>query len=168
MKNLIVLVIMIIIMSCSKEKEEPSAFVLNVNVEFSVLNSKGDDLLNLETIDYYPIDSMKLYYLINNEKVEVQDFDPQIGGGGIFLITETNPHRISITTYAHGDEGLVNEEDGVKTGNSIAYLKLNNTDTDTIKTEWKAGDNYFYNSKVWYNGVLQEHPDLTFVIIKDR
>ena len=168
MKNLIVLVIMIIIMSCSKEKEEPSAFVLNVNVEFTVLNSKGDDLLSSETIDYYPVDSMKLYYLINNEKVEVQDFDPQIGGGGIFLITETNPHRISITTYAHGDERLVNEEYGVKIGNSIAYLKLNNTDTDTIKTEWEAGDNYFINKKVWYNGVLQEYPDRPFEIIKDR
>ena len=85
----------------------------------------------------------------------------------IRLVTETSPYRIGIGTY-DGLEGIISDVDGVKNGYSTAYLELNNTDTDTIKTEWEAGDNYFINTKVWYNGVLQEHPDRPFEIIKDR
>ena len=167
MKNLIILAIIVLItISCSKEKEEPSTDFISVVFHFNILNKEREDLLNSNTANYYPADSMKLYYLINNEVIEVLDTNMD-SPRNIFLITTCNPHRLGIASY-DGLEGLISENDSVKTGISITYLELDSTDTDTIKTEWESADNYFINKKVWYNGVLQEHPSRIFEITKDR
>ena len=167
MKNLIVLIIILLSMGCSKDNNEPSASIVSVGVEFSILNKEGKDLLNPNTTNHYSIDSMKLYYLINDQIVEVLDTNMQYPRN-IMLITENNPYRIRCFTNDDENNGLISEKDEIKIGVSIAYLELNNTDIDTIKTEWESGDNYFINKKVWYNGVLQEHPDYTLTIIKDK
>jgi len=71
------------------------------------------------------------------------------------LITETTPYRLRIFTPENINE-FTSETDGIKYGTGIAYLKLTENDTDTIKTEWsyKEGKAFVIN-KVWYNGVLQ-------------
>ena len=107
---------------------------------------------------------MKLYYLVNGEKIEVYDSNMAYPRN-IGLITETTPYTLGITTY-DGDEDLISEENGVKTGVSIAYLELNENVSDTIKTQWESKEGkYFVNRKVWYNGELKsvEEP---FIIIK--
>jgi len=169
MKKLIFFTISILIISCSDNgiSEENNVYV-NVGVDFSILNSNGEDLLNSATLGYFPFAGMQLYYEINGKKIAVQDFDPQVGGNnGIMLITETVPYRLRCFTYNHGDEGLVKNENGIKTGISIAYLELNGEVTDTIKTEWESKeDKYFINTKVWYNDVLQESADKVFSVVK--
>lgn len=146
------LITIVIAFSCSKEKSI-RGFVLETNVDFNVLNETGEDLLNPATPGYFPFEDMKLFYLINNERVEV--FDPYMDlPSNIMLITETSPFRLRCFTY-DGEEGFTHEENGVKIGTAIAFLEFNEYDTDTIITEWASKENYFVNKKVWYNGELQ-------------
>lgn len=166
MKKLVFLTISILIMSCSHEDNtEPNGFVKSVGVEFNILNQKGDDLLNPATSGYLPLENMKLYYLINGKKIEV--YDPNMAyPRNIGLIKETTPYRLGIGTY-DGEDGLVNEENDIKTGIAIAYLELSEEITDTIKTEWESKvGKYFVNKRVWYNGELQESVDLVFKVRK--
>ncbi|MGV8945106.1 MAG: hypothetical protein ACOH1N_01635 [Lutibacter sp.] len=171
MKKIIFLTISILIMSCSNDHtSEQNEFVITSDVNFNILSQNGADLLNSATTDYFSTDNMQLYYLIGGEKIKVQDFDPQIGGkNGIMLGTETTPYFLRCFTYSHGDEGLIKEENGIKTGIAIAYLELNGEVTDTIKTEWESKEGkYFRNTKVWYNDVLvlPQYAENVFSIIK--
>ena len=152
---IIPLITIVLALGCSKEiKDGPC--IISTRVDINILNQDGEDLLNPEIPGYFPFEDMKLYYLIKGEKIEVAVFDPQTGGdGGIFLITEIDPYILAILTYSHGDEGFTHENNGYKIGTAIAYLELNENDTDTIITEWASKDCYFGNNKVWYNGELQ-------------
>lgn len=166
MKILILLCVLNILISCSKD-ENMNSSVVSVAVEFSLIDQNGDDLLDSLTPNYFKREEMELYYLIDNKKIKATDFDPQIGKqNGIMLITETVPFRLRIFTYHHGDNGLISEVNGVKTGRSITYVELNGATTDTIKAEWGNGNNCFVNTKIWYNGELQTYPDTPFVITK--
>lgn len=153
-------------MSCSKNDDvEKNGFVKSVGVEFNILNQDGDDMLNPATMDYLPLENMKLYYLINGEKIEVYD-SSMAYPRNIGLITETIPYRLGIATY-DGEDGLISEVDGVKTGIAIAFLKLSEGITDTIKTEWESKEGkYFVNKKIWYNGELHEPADSVFEVRK--
>jgi hypothetical protein len=169
MKKIIVLLAVFITMSCTKEKNEPDSFVLNVNVEINFLNKAGNDLLNPLTSSYLSLEGMQLYYLINDEIIEAQVYDPQIGGDdnkGMMLITETTPYRLRIFTPENNDE-FTSETDGIKYGTSITYLELTENDTDTIKTEWSYKEGkYFVIDKVWYNDLLQESVDSVITVVK--
>lgn len=165
MKHLMILILLFTIMSCSDNEEMAKAsFVLDSQVTLAIINQNGDDLLNPATSNYFSLENMKLYYLVNDEKIEI--YDPNMAyPRNIGLITETTPYTLGVATY-DGDEDLISEENGVKTGISIAYLKLNENITDTIKTQWESKEGeYFVNRKAWYNGELKsvEEP---FIIIK--
>ena len=63
-------------------------------------------------------------------------------------------------------DDFISEENGVLTGEHTAYLHLNVTDLDTIKTEWEYEENeYFKIKRLWYNGE-EFDPDHTFIIRK--
>ena len=165
MKNLLILFLIATIMGCSKKEDlKITGFNLNVGVEFSLLNEKEEDLLNPNTPNHFELEKMKLYYKIGDNVVEVFDENMALPRN-IGLNTETNPIQLGIGSYS-GYEGMISEENGIKTGISIAYLALNSEETDTIKTQWESKEGkYFVNRKVWYNGELKsvEEP---FIIIK--
>ena len=169
MKKLIVLLTVLITMSCTEETNEPDSFVLSANVEIIFLNKAGDDLLNPLTNGHLAMDEMQLYYLINDERIEAQFYDPQIGGDdnkGMMLITETTPYRLRIFTPENIDE-FTSETDGIKYGTAVTYLELTENDTDTIKTEWSYKEaKAFTIYKVWYNDVLQESVDSVITVVK--
>jgi hypothetical protein len=168
MKIFILIAVIILNMSCSKDEESSKNVVVSVGVEFYILNQTGDDLLNSATHGYFSYDKIKLYYLINGEKVAVQDFDPQVGGNnGLMLNSEKKPYTLKCITYNHGENGLISDIDGVKTGIAIAFLELSEGITDTIKTEWESKEGkYFVNKKIWYNGELHEPVDSAFEVRK--
>jgi len=172
MKIIISLLILFFTMSCSEkenneqdEQDEPFGFILETGVDFNLLNQEREDLLNPLTPDYFPVENMKLYYLINGEKIEV--YDPLMDSPrNIILITETTPYSLRCFTYA-GLEGMTHEENGLKIGISITYLELNEEVIDTIKTEWSyREDTSFVNHMIWYNGVFHNPGDGIFEVIK--
>lgn len=168
MKKLLIIAIATnLIIGCAKNDSPVNEYILNNAVEFNILNENGDDLLNKSTSGYFSVDKMKLFYLINGEKYEVYDENMALPRN-IGLVTEVSPYRLGIATYS-GEEGLTNEENGIKTGISIAYLELNEVVTDTIKTEWESKENkYFVVKKVWYNSELQESAEEIFSVIKSN
>jgi hypothetical protein len=158
MKIFILISVIIFSMGCSRDETLSNNAIIDSIVEFSILNESGDDLLNPTTHGYFSFDKMKLYYLINDEKIAVQDFDPQVGGNyGLILNTEKSPYTLKCITYNQGEDGLISEVNRAKKGIAIAFLELSEGITDTIKTEWyyKEGMSFVIN-KVWYNEELHQ------------
>jgi len=139
--------------ACTKDNDNnDNGYVLSVGVEFNLLDRQGNDLLNSNNENSYSAEDMKLFYLINGELVLAHKHQPDIGWhNGIMHISETTPYSLKVFTNSDFDN-YTSEENGIKKGEHIAYLQLNETDTDTIKTQWESGNHYFVNRKVWYNG----------------
>ena len=169
MKTIMILTIVAaLIVGCSDDDGEfiIHGFALISEVSFNILNEDGDDLLDSVNSGYYPVEEMKLYYLINGEKKEVYDANMYLPRN-IGLSTEVTPYRLRVFTY-DGRNCYISEEDGVRTGISIAYLELNKEETDTIKTEWESKEGwYFIVRKVWYNGELHNAEE-AFSVIKSN
>lgn len=157
MKNILALIFVLMLAGCTeKDKPVPSdnEMVYSIAVDISFLNNQGQDLLNSNTPDYYNYEDFELYYLVKDEIVSVADYDSLLING-MMLVTESDPYYLRSFTYANENDGVISESDGVITGISYTYLKLNDTETDTIKTEWESIKNKsFVNTKVWYNGAL--------------
>lgn len=151
MKKVVITLFVLLFTSCS-EKESPTLMNVDIKVDIHFLNEQNEDLLSTNTPDHYNYDNIKLYYLVEGEVVLTSDYDPQLGNA-MMLITETNPYYLRCFTYANENDGIISDSNGVVTGISYTYLKLNNEDTDTIKTEWQSvNGKSFVNTKVWYNG----------------
>ena len=149
---LFVLFLVIMFASCTeKVKPTPNPDYMNygIAVDISFLNNQGQDLLNSNTPDYYNYKNFELYYLVKDEMVSAADYDSQLGNG-MMLVTESNPYYLRCFTYANENDGVISESDGVVTGISYTYLKLNDSETDTMKTEWGSiKDKSFVNTKLY-------------------
>lgn len=73
MKNLLMIFAIIALQAFSNSKEDEimDGFNLENQVCLSFNNSAGQNLLNTSTENAFNVDSFKLYYLIDNESVEV-------------------------------------------------------------------------------------------------
>lgn len=158
MKKLILILVCLMTIQCSNDDENNEQYVYSINVDFKILNQEGNDLLNPETEGYFEENNLQLYYLINDNLVLAQDYDSQIGNeNGITLISETSPFTLRIFTNPD-TSNYISEENGIKYGQNITYLKFSEEDIDTIVTEWEyMEDHYFKNTKIWYNNI--EHSE---------
>lgn len=157
MKNLFYLLLLTLattMTSCSKDdnvKEPKNQDVISTTIGFHLLNEQGEDLLDPNVKGYYDFEKMKLFYLRKGKKIEV--FDPLMESPrNLAVISESEPNYLRVHLGAY-DENYTSFENGVKKGIHIAYLKLSETDTDTIKSSWMSKPNIFAISKIWYNGV---------------
>lgn len=151
MKTIIlILTISLMLVNCSSDDNNDNQFVLDNGIEFNIMDGFGNDMLNSNT---YIIENMKLYYLVNGQIILANEFDSQIGShNGIMYINEITPTQLRVFSNSYY-ENFISEENGIKRGEHIAYLQLNENDTDTIKTEWEYKENSFFrNTKIWYNG----------------
>ncbi len=165
--------ICILTISCTQQQEpEPPIFGMAIgsDIDLSIQNPQGVDLISPATEEYFPVEDMQLYYLVDGKKVKVQDFDPQIGGhNGLKLLTGISTHKLRCFLYNYNEKEEEIGEDGVKKGTSMYYLQLNQNITDTIKTEWEALDGRYYAiRKVWYNGELSEEEPFDLTIVKGQ
>jgi len=173
MKKIIYLIGLFCLLGCQEdvepEKVEPEipltkdCFNLNTGISLAFQNAKGDDLLNPTTQKALVVNEFMLYYLVNGKKVIAEDY--RKGSRSMMTITETSPHRLRVFTSSNR-EGLTSDQDGIQKGENIAYLKLNDQITDTIRTQWEAGECYFVNRKLWYNGVLYDPIPEVIEIVK--
>lgn len=141
-----------------------TGMVINASFSFNIIDQYGNDLLGSAADNakgaLYDYKSFKMYYLVDGKKVLVKDYDP--GAADILLFKDEKPYAIGVNTDCYEKDGtILVDTNGSKTGVSIAYLELNEFDTDTIKTEWMSytyeGDSHyscFSVTKIWYNGEL--------------
>lgn len=158
----LITIIAMLIIGCVKDNTSEDSYVVDVGLEFHIKNTNGLDLLNSSTANYFIFDSIKQFNDINGEIIEV--YNPNLDlPRGLLLNTDTNPYSLRVFTTTDGFE-IIGDE--VRTGQTITYLKLNNSDTDTILTEWSKTNKSTTISKAWYNGDLIENHQLLFDIEK--
>lgn len=141
--------ILSIIMGCNDDDSEMTQFNLDNQIYLKITNQSGQNLFDETTEGSYNIVNLKLFYLVNNEAVEVT-LENGYNMGSIEL---TSNKLLKVLTN-FSTTNIVNETSEYKTIENIAFLKLTETDTDTIKTHSKSNRGYFLVSKVWYNDEL--------------
>ncbi len=164
-KILLIAICVILLISCNKDKSETIyGTTINIHTDISFRNFAVEDLLNETTINHYYIDSMKLYYQFNDGITEVYN-ENMASPRNIMFITEKAPYRLRIFTNVN-IENIISDSAGIKTGESLSYLKLNNFDTDTIKNRWHISKHSTIVSEIWYNGEHIPNHQHGFEIVK--
>ena len=137
MKKTIFLLCVSVLASCSKSDKPIGGFSYSLDLNITLKNSTGDDLLG--TPNYNPTD-IKIYNRINGQAVEV--YNPTAGAPRNFMIiTETTPKRMRLFPNDAENELY-----------PITYIQWNATDTDTIMTHYAKGENYKICDAAWLNG----------------
>jgi hypothetical protein len=139
MKNLMMIGLITIIISCTKEKEVRYASNVDIGLEISVVDKSGNDLLDPANPNSFKEKDIRIYYLINGVKEEV--FFPN---------------------YDHPRNFYIDKRDKVYNmilflNDPITYIQWNNLDTDTIQCviNKEGGGELTICRKVWFNGELR-------------
>jgi len=165
MKNSVFLILIFLMASCTSEDNSTDAYYcLDTSIFFTIKDSNGNDLLNPNHPNAYISDSIKIYYLKENGEVEEIYNTNAADSRNFHIIT---PQESFVDYYAF----LLHPNTFGE--NTITYIKWNNTDTDTVKTNYRYGKNYTICNKVWYNDVnvwtenIEQNTGRIFEIIKN-
>jgi len=151
MKNYLLMIFVIFIISCSKQ-EDQKLDNIGVNVDrdinISVKDSAGNDLLDPENPQAIRESEIWLYYLIDGKKEKV--YIPNLDHPRNFFIFKDHRNYDS-------SEYIIRVFPNDEKSNSypITYIQWNNADTDTIKCEIERTEYEVRCTKVWYNGELK-------------
>ena len=115
------------LMSCKKQAGDS----VSVDLDISVVNSQGQDLLN----SVYTKDNIILSHLVDGKNVPYV----KIPSDGIF---KDGLHILKVFPYNTSQP-------------SITLIQFGDTKPDTIRREFLRGENYIYCSKVWFNEELK-------------
>ncbi len=141
------------ISACAKDQPGNCCTYIKGDLNIVYLNSQGQDLLNRSTSDFYPMDKMKLYYLENGKKVELNN-GMMDAPRGLSLITESTPARLVVFVNVGFEGDVISNNGDLKTGLSTTLLEIHRQLTDTIKTQWEKSGSSTYITKSWYNSKL--------------
>ena len=149
MKTLIMILTFTAFVACNNDDKNMSGFNLENQIYLSFKNSGGQNLLNTSTENSYNVESIKLFYLIDDQSIEVT-----IENGYNMGSTELTSEKLLKVFTNPSSSNIVEETSEYDVVENIAYLGLSETETDTIKTHSISNRNYFLVSKVWYNDQL--------------
>lgn len=159
MKNLIMLLSVIFLSSCTSDDEKKNEFNYSTAFEMIVKNSEGIDLLNPNSFNSLNTNNIKLYYLKNGVSEEVYNPSLDLPRNYTIYLHSDGIYRIRIFPNEIQSEEF-----------PITYIKWNETDTDTIKCKLKYTENAIVLEKVWFNEVFKLdttlNHGLTFEILK--
>ena len=167
MKNLIFLLLATLIVSCSSDdnNNDESYYNLDTNIIFTIKDSNGNDLLNPNNPNAYLSETVKIFYLKENGDVD-EIYNSNYGSPRNFSII--TPENSGSDVYAFSLQPNTHIME-----NAITYIEWNDTEIDTIKTNYRYGDNHTVCNKVWYNdtNVWTENTEINtgriFEIIKN-
>mgnify|MGYP006141197027 CR=1 FL=1 len=167
MKNLFYyFTISILIYSCNSDDINNNSFYnLDTNLSFKVSSIDGTDLLNPNNQNVYLEENIKIYYLNENDEV-VEIYNSNADSPRNFSIT--SPENSDVNFYIFGvglnvqGERTETEPSFYNINNAITYIEWNEADTDTIKANFRSGDNFLKLSKAWYNEQLIFDEDMTY------
>ncbi|WP_417885916.1 hypothetical protein [Zunongwangia sp.] len=130
---------------CSQERPGDGTFNLDVAVEVSVENSKGQDLLNPKTENALNAEDIKLYYVENGKAYEA---DEEMDDDG-------QPKK-NIIVFQRGDKYRVRilQNHSSEDETPLTLIQWNQKEIDTIKSEFLKGDRYIIQDKIYYNNKL--------------
>ncbi|GAB3221853.1 hypothetical protein J0A67_12305 [Algoriphagus aestuariicola] len=137
MKNIILVMISVCLLSCSNE-EIPNSIPVSINLYLEIVDEGGADLLNSENSTISQGD-IKVFYKENGQLKEV--FNPEMD----------NPRNYSI--FFH--EGKMKNLLALGLGGEETILKLSDTISESFIPEWHLMENGGkVLSKIYYKGNL--------------
>lgn len=145
--------------SCSNDdnNDDNNFYNVNTGLAFKVTSSGGIDLLNPQNENAYLEENIKIYYLNENGQLD-EVYNPNADSPRNFSIVSPEDSDVSFYLF---NIGLNIQGETIETGaglysleNAITYIKWNEIDTDTIRANFRAGDNFVLLSKAWYNEEL--------------
>ena len=149
-KNIILLIILIMIVALSCDKDENVMTIIDLALDISYIDSNGQYLLDSNTPNSYNTDEIKIYHYKNGEKVLFYMSNLDYSKGYfVYKATDMEYYTIRITQP--------NEFDETETGSdyeAVTFLELRSTETDTIKCLIRKGNNSIVCRKVYYNSNL--------------
>ena len=138
MKKLLIILTAILIISCKKD-EGINQYVMDVQFEFGIKDSEGNDLLNPQNTNSYLESNIKIFYLINGKVTEVKDSMKDYAKNFLIYKHEKN-YRIRIFLNVGKDEEI-----------TTTYIQWKDEDKDVIKSEIFRGKSIVRLQKVWLN-----------------
>ncbi|WDF64188.1 hypothetical protein [Flavobacterium sp. KACC 22763] len=137
-----ILLITLFSVSCDSnpfKEESIDGFSLDAFVDFSIVNSKNEDLLNPNNPDSYDRSKIKILFLLDGKLV------PQYKGNldypNFFTIYQ-NSDRYVIRVFLNYDEGEKFPE---------TYIQWNENEKDIVKVEYSRTKNSISKKNVWFN-----------------
>jgi hypothetical protein len=154
MKNLIAILAILILTSCSNDDKKEDSFNLFNSILINLKDVQGNNLLNTNN---YSSNNFKIYYV--NDGVVSEFYQPNLDNPKAYAVINTAVNLRMGLSLNHNDEDY-----------PITYIKWNETDTDTIKVSYNKADNYKLLDKIWINDVLTEPTNgisgMEFIITK--
>ncbi|GGG95336.1 hypothetical protein GCM10011416_11070 [Polaribacter pacificus] len=142
MKKTILLLACTLIFSCTKNDTPNYGGVNESGAWFYVKDSQGNNLVDPNTPNAYKENEIKIYHIING--VEKLMYDSNLDNPKFFTITQ--------------EDGLYKFGLGMSLDSSvdypISYIQWNDTDRDTIKTEYLREQGSVIKQKIWFNDQL--------------
>lgn len=141
MKKLILFFTLLIFISCDNQEALLAADNIDTAVEFSIVNSSSEDLLDPANPNGMDVRNIKVFYLISGEKKEVYN--------GNLL----NPRNFRI--YKHEKEYRIgiNLNESQTAVKPVTYVQWNTNDTDTLEVTYTRKNGSILKNTVWLNGV---------------
>jgi hypothetical protein len=144
MKNLLIILIITTLFGYDKSDDSNEivyGYNIEVGLEFSVLNSQNEDLLNPENPNHLDVKKIKLFNVIDGEKKEIYNTFME-NPRGFMIYKHENEYRIKVA--------LNKTETSEK---PITYIQWNDTDTDTIEVSIEQTQNSIIQDEIWLNGI---------------
>ncbi|MDQ6472033.1 hypothetical protein RB619_15380 [Flavobacterium sp. LHD-80] len=156
MKKALIFLVAIFFFGCNNKDEDTLCFNYDTTMSFSVLNAKGDDLLDPENPNGFDVSKIRLFYEINGE-VKEQGLNPNFVKG-VFKNMITNKYQISIPLNSFD----LNKK-------TVTYIQWNERDKDMLQSTFDTGHCYTRVDKVWLNNKLildSPYAENVYTIIK--
>ncbi len=141
-KAIIILALMTIIIGCNESEDNNIKYgdYIETGIELSIVNSKGEDLLNPEHPNHLKEEDIKLFYLEDGQTKEV--YNPDMDLPRNFKIYKAiNEYRIGIALNSSPLEKK-----------AITYIQWNKEDTDTLEATFRRSVSSVVRDTVWLNG----------------
>lgn len=139
----IFLFLCVLIFGCEKD-DTPDQVNIDVGFSFYVLDSEGNDLLNPANASKLDLNPVKLFYVVGNEKIEVNNPNADHPKGFAVYPPEGTYTKYRFATGASTEE---------KSTITSILIQWDENNTDTFKTELSRGDKdgYIICTKIWLN-----------------
>ena len=141
-KKILVLILLTLTVFVSCKKSSSYSYTKDIKIEILLSDDEGFDLFNPESYNYYNKDSIKIFYIINEMEVEINN--PLLNPPRNFYVNYSQ-NRFRLQLFPNHD----NSDEF-----PVTLIKFNNTVTDTIRCDFEREINSITCTKVWYNDDL--------------
>ncbi len=152
--NIFLLTMTLSIFGCRKS-DSGEDLVLDLHTDMRLVNKSGENLLDPSTPNNFNTNTIKVYYLLNGQKIEMSNTN--LDAPRQYMIYQVEAHSNN-----YPGEYLMRiylNKDGIKNSSgaeeATTYIQWNNAQTDTLVTQIRRTGSSIFTEKISYNGVVK-------------